>query len=192
MHTVSSRPAPLFSELEGGGFRGSRGGRAFAAAVLGWHVFPLRSLDGGERAGTCIATNEPADIYGLWGMDLAADHDVGIACGPSYLLVVECSTQTGLDVFLSRRGLSPALPTVAVHFGERQHLYYSTRDLAVGVGLAIFDVEGAAAFVAKVDHVVGAGSRRHGCEYEYTAGRAPDETRIAPLPPDWARYMRRQ
>ena len=158
--------------------------------MLGWFVFALPKPDQDARGAARTATNEPADIYDLWGMDLEADHDVGVASGPSRLLVIECSAEGGLDGFVSRQGLSPALPTVVVCFGSRQHLYFSTRDLDVEVGASIFNVGNDAAAESRADHVVGAGSWRDGLRYEYAFGHAPDETKIAALAPDWARYLK--
>ncbi len=80
---------------------------ALAAAERGWHVFPLRAgtkqpalhgYDRCPRTGPCIekhqgweqrATTDPDRIRSAWGSPAGAGFNVGIACGPSGLLVVD-------------------------------------------------------------------------------------------------------
>ena len=181
---------PPFSVLQGGGFRGSLGGRAFAAAVLGWFVFPLPCAE--EEIGEAVAraTNEPADIYQQWGSGLEGDHAFGVACGPSELLVVECSAQVDLDAFLRHQGLSPAPMTTEVRFGSHRHLYYSTYGLSLDPAPALLQVGGEVGYGSAVC-VIGAGSHYGGEYYEYAPGHAPDEVPVAALPRDWTLHVER-
>jgi len=64
---------------------------ALAAAERGWHVFPLRPAD--KRPAVTDwehrATLDPARIRRCW---TAGNYNVGIACGPSGLVVVDLDT----------------------------------------------------------------------------------------------------
>ena len=186
----------LFPSMLGGGFRGpGPGGPAFAAAVLGWFVFPVVSdrpwNDNSLAASACAASNEPADVIVHWGAYLNEPWDVGLSCGPSRLYVIALG-EAGDEEFgelLYERGLSPAPPTVEVwidagHAGK--HLYFRTGCLPVpslatglfGRGITGYGNDG---------FVLGAGSRRSGT-YTYAAGRAPDEIAVSPLPRGWRDY----
>jgi hypothetical protein len=71
---------------------------ALAAAARGWHVFPL--TPGSKRPAVTgwesRATTETARIQRCWStLTSAGPYGVGIACGPSELLVVDLDTPKG-------------------------------------------------------------------------------------------------
>jgi hypothetical protein len=70
---------------------------ALAAADLGWHVFPC--APGSKRPALKdnwqdLATTDPDQIRSWWGRQ---DYNVGIACGPSGLVVIDLDTDAGHD-----------------------------------------------------------------------------------------------
>src|SRR5438045_2239476 len=76
--------------------------RALHLAESGWFVFPLRPGD--KRPAVKFikweqrATQDPDLIVRWW---KRAPYNIGVACGPSKLLVVDCDTrgeEDGLDV----------------------------------------------------------------------------------------------
>jgi hypothetical protein len=168
---------------------------ALSLAERGWHVFPC--VPGGKRPALRgswqgHATTEPARIRAWWSQ---AAYNIGIACGPSGLVVID------LDVPHDNEELSPAegrsavsgtdalaelcdqhrqpypLPTYAVGTPSSGcHLYYaapgsSVRNSAGRLGPHT-DVR------ADGGYVIGDGSRIG--EHAYTAR---DERTPAPLPP---------
>jgi hypothetical protein len=70
--------------------------RAVQLAKRGWHVFPLRPGDKRPLPGftkwEARATTEPAQIIRWW---TAAPYNIGIATGPSGLLVIDCDVPRG-------------------------------------------------------------------------------------------------
>lgn len=192
-------------------------GVALAAAARGWHVFPLRpgikqpalhGYDRCSRTGDCAqkhqgweqrATTDPARIHTAWGRRA---YNVGIACGPSGLVVIDLDTSKpgehppqpwagmvgvgdGQDVFivLAEQATGDPLPaatyTVATPSGGL-HLYY-----APPAGVALRNTEGdrGRGLGWKVDtrahggYVVAAGSVVAGRTY-----RALDDRDPIPLP----------
>jgi hypothetical protein len=172
---------------------------ALAAARHGWHVFPC-AADGKRPAlrgnWQDLATTSPDQIRDWW---TRAPYNIGIACGPSGLVVVDLDLPHDVDVDEERADgalfpLSGAdiLSRLAQQHGERYpsgtyvvdtpsggcHLYFSVsgdarvKNSAGAVGPHI-DVR------ADGGYVVGAGSRIGGRAY---AARV----RIAPAPlPSW-------
>ena len=185
---------------------------ALAAAMRGWHVFPCAV--GGKRPALRgnwqdLATTSPGQVRGWWSR---APYNIGIACGPSGLVVID------LDLPHEDRGnqndddddkgvlfpLSGAdrLSGLARRHGERYpggtyivdtpsggcHLYFSAADGAEGgrvrnsAGLIAPHVD----VRADGGYVVGAGSRVGGRVYAERARRAP-----AALPP-WLAHLIRE
>jgi hypothetical protein len=70
---------------------------ALAAAVLGWHVFPCAA--GGKRPALRgnwqdLATTSPDQIRDWWAR---APYNIGIACGPSGLVVIDLDLPHDVD-----------------------------------------------------------------------------------------------
>ncbi|KOV93918.1 DNA primase [Streptomyces sp. NRRL B-3648] len=182
---------------------------ALQAADQGWHVFPLRpgskrpALHGEQscpRTGPCAnghlkweqrATTDPDRIRAAWSR---APFNVGIACGPSALLVVDLDTPEhkgssdapdGAATFsaLCERAGYPVPTTYRVRTASGgTHLYFTTPP-----GLRLGNTAGTVA--DSVDtrawggYVVAAGSTTPAGPYEALCG---PET--APLPP-WLRTI---
>jgi hypothetical protein len=187
------RPAPLRQAL----LRS-----ALAAAMLGWHVFPC--APGGKRPALRqnwqdLATTAHDQICDWWAR---APYNIGIACGPSRLVVIDLdmphdTADNEEDGVLFALSGADILSGLARQHGERYpggtyivdtpsggcHLYFSAagdarvRNSAGAVGRHI-DVR------ADGGYIVGAGSRIG--ERAYTARRrcAP-----APLPPWLSRLV---
>jgi bifunctional DNA primase/polymerase-like protein len=115
-------------------------GVALAAAARGWHVFPLRpgtkqpalhGYDRCPRTGDCAqkhqgweqrATTNPARIHTAWGRRA---YNVGIACGPSGLVVIDLDT--------SKPGEHPPQPwTGMVGIGDGQDVFTVPAEQATG------------------------------------------------------------
>ncbi|MES9606172.1 bifunctional DNA primase/polymerase [Actinomadura sp. NPDC000929] len=121
---------------------------ALAAAARGWHVFPLTIGDKVPPKGLRwkrVATTDPDAIQGMWAR---RPYNIGIACGPSRLLVIdldmpkpgECpppqwavpGVNDGADVFamLCEQAGQP-MPLETFHVRTRRggsHLYFSAPD----------------------------------------------------------------
>jgi hypothetical protein len=165
---------------------------ALALAARGWHVFPCAC--GGKRPALRenwqdLATSDPARVGAWW---TRAQYNIGIACGPSGLVVIDLDTPhgeepgdpaadlaaSGTDVLAalcaSHRHPYP-LPTYAVDTPGGCHLYYAAparrvRNSAGRLG-PLIDVR------ADGGYVIAAGSRIG--ERAYTAW---DERTPVPLP----------
>ena len=169
---------------------------ALSLAERGWHVFPC--VPGGKRPALRggwhdHATTEPTRIRVWWSR---AAYNIGIACGPSGLVVIDLdvphdteelssaegeSTVSGTDVLsdlCDRHGRPYPLPTYAVSTPSGGcHLYYAApgsrvRNSVGRLGLHI-DVR------ANGGYAIGDGSRIG--ERTYTAW---DQRRPVPLP-EW-------
>ena len=99
-------------------------GAALTAADRGWHVFPLRP--GGKRPAVrdwqARATSDQARIRACWA---SAPYNVGIACGPSRLVVLDLDVPkegscppAGWTGELIRNG-QDVLAAVALRMGEK-------------------------------------------------------------------------
>ena len=177
---------------------------ALAAALRGWHVFPCAV--GGKRPALRgnwqdLATTSADQIRDWW---TRAPYNIGIACGPSGLIVIDLDLPRDADDEEAADGtlfpLSGAdiLSGLARQHGERYpggtytvdtpsggcHLYFSAtgaeraRNSAGAVGPHI-DVR------ADGGYVVGAGSRVGGRAYAARGQRT-----VAPLPSWIARLVR--
>jgi hypothetical protein len=202
-------------------------GAALDAAARGWHVFPLApgskrpALHGAAhcpRTGACAsghagweqrATVDAGRIHCAWATGRA--YNVGIACGPSRLLVidldvarpdvrvppgaaeVDCAGARLLTALAGRAGetMEPTFTVATPSGGE--HRYY-----AAPAGAALRNTAGAAGRRGlgwKIDtragggYVVAAGSRTPAGTYTVTDDREPAELpdwlfqRLAPAPP---------
>ena len=166
-------------------------GNALLAAALqyaarGWHVLPLRPAGKQPltRHGCQEATADAAAIVAWWRRWPQAN--VGIACGPSGLVVIDLDRDKGgLEAWadLRRRYAFDDATVMALTGGGGMHLYYrAPADLPIGnsagrLGPGI-DVRGSGGYVV-------APPSRHpsGRPYTWDVGFHPDETAIAPLPP---------
>lgn len=178
---------------------------ALAAAAAGWHVFPCAV--GGKRPALRgswqdLATTSPGQVRDWW---TRAPYNIGIACGPSGLVVIDLdmpheadSDEAAADGALFPLSGADILSRLAAQHGERYpggtytvdtpsggcHLYFSAardsriRNSAGAVGPHI-DVR------ADGGYVVGAGSRIGGHAYTARWQRTP-----APLPSWLARLAR--
>ena len=180
---------------------------ALAAAALGWHVFPCAA--GGKRPALRgnwqdLATTSPDQVRDWWAR---APYNIGIACGPSGLVVIDLDLphdvdddEGAADGALFPLSGADILSGLARQHGERYpggtyivdtpsggcHLYFSAaadaraRNSAGAVGPHI-DVR------ADGGYVVGAGSRVGGRAYTARGGRMPAPP--APLPPWLSRLV---
>ena len=164
---------------------------ALDLAARGWHVFPCAC--GGKRPALRgswqdLATTDPARVRAWW---TRAAYNIGIACGPSGLIVIDLDIRhgeqpgdptaaTGADVLTGlceQHGQPYPLPTYAVDTPSGgTHLYYAApdgrvRNSAGRLGLLI-DVR------ADGGYVIGAGSRIGERAYTVRDERAP-----IPMPP---------
>ncbi|MFY1687689.1 bifunctional DNA primase/polymerase [Plantactinospora sp. WMMB782] len=173
---------------------------ARAHAARGWHVFPLRPDDKrpAVRDWEGRATTDPARIERCW---TAGPYGIGIACGPSGLVVVDLDVakdddptgRTGLDTFgdLADDRHAGIEATYTVRTGRGGvHLYYlhpdgpELRNTAGTLGRLV-DTR------AHGGYVVAAGSTVAGRPYTVTLDTDPaplpgwlaDLLRPAPLPP---------
>jgi hypothetical protein len=175
---------------------------ALAAALRGWYVFPCAV--GGKRPALRgnwqdLATTSPDQIRDWWNR---APYNIGIACGPSGLVVIDLDLPRDADDEEAPDGVlfplsgADILSGLAWQHGERYpggtyvvdtpsggcHLYFSAagddrvRNSAGAVGPHI-DVRGDGGYV------VGAGSRIGGRAYSARAPRpaAPLPSWLAPL-----------
>jgi len=166
---------------------------ALAHAARGWHVFPLRPGDKrpAVRAWETRATTDPGRITRCW---TAGAYNIGIACGPSGLVVIDLDTPTTpdgaygpetFDTLVNQHGDPAAWETYTVRTGRGgMHLYYrhpdgpELRNTARALGPAV-DTR------AHGGYVVAAGSAVAGRPYTVVAPGDP-----APLPAWLAQLLR--
>jgi hypothetical protein len=159
---------------------------ALNLAARGWHVFPC-ACDGKRpalrRSWQDLATTDPGSVRAWWAR---AAYNIGIACGPSGLIVIDLdiphgergddpTAVTGVDALASlcQRHRQPyPLPTYAVGTPSGGiHLYYAAPDGQVRNSAGrlgpLIDVR------AVGGYVIGAGSRIGERAYTVRDERAP-------------------
>jgi hypothetical protein len=152
------------------------GDSAAELAARGWHVFPVRP--GGKRPAVDRweqrACAEPKRVTRYWP---SPRHNIGIACGPSGLVVADLDPPDGIEQFgaLCRGAAYPGTFTVRTPRGGL-HLYFTaipgrTVRNSAGKVAPHVDIRGAGGYVA------GPGSVVDGKVYMVTDDREP-----APLP----------
>jgi hypothetical protein len=153
---------------------------AFRLVARGWSVFPVAAC--GKTPATAHwptdATTDPQQIAAWFAG--AARPNIGIACGPSGLLVIDEDRPGALETFAAARG--EALPaTFTVVTGRGRHLYFEApTEVVVGNGLGRaggngFDVRGSGGYVVAPGSV-----HASGVPYQPIDAGVP----VAPLP-DW-------
>ena len=103
---------------------------ALAAADRGWPVFPV--VPGGKRpaiTGWPRAASVDAAVLAAWWE--RAPYNVGIACGPAGLLVVDFDSGGGPAVLAGRFGALPVTYRVVTPRGE--HHYFAVPPVGAGV-----------------------------------------------------------
>lgn len=140
---------------------------ALDAAVRGWHVFPLLpgrkrpAFEGWEDA----ATTDPGRIERWWTRHGHDRHGVGIACGPSGLLVIDCDQPKPKDPPSPGAGICDGADALAALAEEVEELLpLDTHTVATaGGGLHLY-------FQAPVDRQLGNSQRDLGWQID-TRGR---------------------
>lgn len=153
---------------------------AFTLAARGWFVFPLQPRDKRPVRGFTRweerATRDPQTIYNWWS---EAPYNVGVATGPSKLLVVDCDAAhddtppaewvgatSGLDVLIKRAHDAGVIvpKTLAVQTPSGGlHLYFQAPD-GVSLGNTAgklgwhIDTRGIGGYVVGAESVLPAGS----------------------------------
>ncbi|MFI6485563.1 bifunctional DNA primase/polymerase [Nonomuraea sp. NPDC050663] len=107
---------------------------ALAAAARGWHVFPLapgtKVPPRGFTSWAAKATTDPDQLRAWWGRE---PYNIGIATGPSNLVVIDLDTpkdtadlHTGADTLITLAADRPIPETFTVRTGRGgTHLYYT-------------------------------------------------------------------
>lgn len=165
---------------------------ALQCAARGWHVLPLRPAGKQPltRHGCQEATVDAPTITVWWRRWPQAN--VGIACGPSGLVVIDLDHgRGGLEAWADLRGryAFDDATVMALTGGGGMHLYFQApADLPIGnsagrLGPGI-DVRGSGGYVV-------APPSRHpsGRAYAWDVGFHPDETTLAPLPPPLSQLL---
>lgn len=91
---------------------------ALLYARHGWHVMPLTGKRPNTPHGWLDATTDPAQVAAWWA---GSDDNVGVATGPSGLLVVDLDSEPAVDWWLAQD--PPG--TFVVTTGRGQHWYYA-------------------------------------------------------------------
>lgn len=178
---------------------------AHRLSARGFHVFPVdhpahpqcigkhgaNTPCNGDRGkhpavawGTWAATNTLQLIDRAW-RKWHGLVNIGIACGPSYLVVLDEDGAGELDRWCTDHGLAPLPATYTVATGRGRHLYYHHNHAVSPIGLVPNAVKGYQIDVrGDGGYVVAEGSR-----HESGAPYVGDDTPIADLPTDVADYL---
>ncbi|NLE75621.1 MAG: hypothetical protein GX605_02565, partial [Chloroflexi bacterium] len=151
---------------------------ALAYAARGWAVFPCkpRGKEPLTPHGCKDATTDAARVRAWWAKWPRAN--VGIACGPSGLVVLDVDGDAGRASW-AQLGQSGQTPTATT--GKGQHLYYQANGHHVGnsagkLGPGL-DVRGAGGYVVAPPSV-----HPSGAVYAWADFLSPDDVPLAPFP----------
>jgi hypothetical protein len=134
--------------------------------------------------GTWAATNTGSLINRAW-RKWDGVVNIGIACGPSYLVVFDEDAAGELDRWCADHGFAPLPATYTVTTGRGRHLYYHHNHTERPIGLVPNAVKGYQIDVrGDGGYVVAAGSR-----HERGATYVGNDTHIVKLPTDVANYL---
>jgi hypothetical protein len=161
---------------------------ALACAKLGWHVFPC--LPGDKRPngflvkrGVKDASKDPVKLT-RW-FDRFPEQNIGLACGPSGLVVIDVDTRAGgLLEFedLLRQGAFPRTPK-ALTGGGGFHFFFRATSIPLKNG----PLRGHRGIDVKTDGgyvVIAPSLHASGRRYEWDPNARPSATPVADLP-DW-------
>ena len=176
--TGAARKAVLIGQVE------SLPDAALAYAARGWAVLPCQHRDKAPLTphGVHDAATDPAAIRAWWAKWPKAN--VGLACGPSGLVVIDLDGETGSDSWAAlkqRIGFND--DTALALTGRGVHLYFRApegvpigNDAGRKLGPGI-DVKSAGGYVITPPSVHPSGK-----VYSWDVGFHPDDVEIAPLP----------
>ena len=164
---------------------------ALEYAQRGWYVFPLAAgtkipIQG--TRGVHEATTNEQQIRKWW---TAGDHNIGIACGPSGLLIADIDRDTNkgkhgdadLEDAEHTYGKLPHTPTVLTPSGG-EHRYHNQPGEPVTVrNLGHIDIQ------RDGHYIVAAGSVTKAGRYEWESSAHIDDTPIVDLPPAWVTML---
>ena len=172
---------------------------ALAMARLGWWTFPLlprdKRPDGQLAPHGCRSASCDERQLREWWTD-RPDHGIGLACGPSGLVVLDVDPRNGGDEHLRELVAGrdwPRTPCAKTGGGGWHFLYRAPYDASTGEVLRLrgklaagIDVKGDGGYIAVAPSVHPSGER-----YLWSPEGRPTETPLADLP-GWALEMLRQ
>ncbi len=161
---------------------------ALSYAAHGWYVFPCRPRDKKPLTehGFKDATAEADQIRVWWSK--TPDANIGVDCGRSGLVVVDCDPKNGgtatLDALLAEHGRFPDTVTAISGSGGTHHFFSDDQHAKLRPSLgAGVDLQGLGHYI-----IVPPSLHPNGNRYEWEASSSPDTTPLAPLP-DWIRKL---
>ena len=165
---------------------------AVAYALRGWHVFPVRPRDKTPLTahGVKDATDDVDQIAEWW--ERWPDANIGLACGPSGLVVIDVDAgKGGYDAWSDlqlRLGLDDETVTSQTGGGGLHYLFRAPEGVTIrnsagklGPGL---DVRADGGYIVLPPSVHPSGQR-----YEWAPGLSPDDLDPKPLPDVLARLL---
>lgn len=176
------------------------------ATVLGWHVFPVY----GVRAGSCLCGQEKCSSPGKHPISTRGVHDatddidtirawwqrnpdanIGLACGPSGIFVVDIDPKNGGDAAWNKFTggvLAPEYDTVRSRTGSKgMHLFFEAPEISKNTASRIgpgIDTRGVGGYV-----VIPPSRHASGLSYEWIVH--PITSRILPAPKEVLAAMRK-
>jgi hypothetical protein len=153
---------------------------ALSYAARGWHVLPLkpRAKTPLTRHGLKDASTDENQIREWWGRWPRAN--IGIACGPSGLAVVDVDVRSGGNIgFESLFAAEPETLNAFTGSGDgSRHWYFAANGESCRVLAPGLDLKGDGGYV-----VVPPSIHPSGEPYRWEASSGPDDARLAQLPP---------